>query len=560
MTIWPARLPKSIRQKRRRRSEVRVYDKLAAELEEDFTVFYSSPWLGTDHHGNEKDGECDFLIAHPVLGVLALEVKGGGIEYVPEEMQWWSTDEDGIRHNIKDPVEQARSAKHNIVQKLKDSRRWRSKWIFEAHGVIFPGAARVPRDLGADRPPQIFCCANQFNSGLREWIGQRFAEGKQPKNVEPLGRDGIEALEHILAQPFTLNFSISAAVGESREQLATLEPAQFQILEHIAELPRVLVRGGAGTGKTVVAIEAARRGALYGTKTLLCCHSNPLAADLREKSNSTEFLTVSSFHSMCSTIAREAGIEIPTNDGTASYFSSTLPDLLINAMAVRPDLRWEYIVVDEAQDFEEDWWMAIEAALAPDGRLMIFADSNQQVYGNRRIPLIDLQLSPIRLTRNLRNTRNIHDAAAVHYSGHEIFPDGPAGVAVNWIADEDSERCIEAAYKELRRLVYQEEIPMDDIAVILPDKTLLEKFRIQAATSSFEFSSADQLASANVILDTIRRFKGLERPVIICLLEGNDDAASEMAYVAISRARYFLTVVASRNLLPILQTRRQALK
>ncbi len=76
--LWPRKLPRSVLDDPRRRAEVRVYNRLAEVLNDTFHVFYSSPWLGTDRLGNEKDGECDFLVAHPDHGILAIEVRGEG--------------------------------------------------------------------------------------------------------------------------------------------------------------------------------------------------------------------------------------------------------------------------------------------------------------------------------------------------------------------------------------------------------------------------------------------------------------------------------------------------
>ena len=90
--IWPKLLPQSVLVDPRRSSEVRVFNKLKAGLDDSFHVFYSGPWLATDQFGNEVDGECDFLVAHRELGVLAIEVKGGGISYDPTTSKWQSRD------------------------------------------------------------------------------------------------------------------------------------------------------------------------------------------------------------------------------------------------------------------------------------------------------------------------------------------------------------------------------------------------------------------------------------------------------------------------------------
>ena len=70
--MWPKELPLEVRNSPVRQAEITVFDTLGIALEDDFVVFYSRPWLGEDRFGNERDGECDFLIAHPRLGILAI--------------------------------------------------------------------------------------------------------------------------------------------------------------------------------------------------------------------------------------------------------------------------------------------------------------------------------------------------------------------------------------------------------------------------------------------------------------------------------------------------------
>ena len=543
--LWPRELPVSIRQDRRRGAEVRVYDRLAAVLDDSFTVFYSSPWLGTDHLGNERDGECDFMIAHPRMGYLTLEVKGGGISFDPDERQWWSTDRNGFRFRIKDPVEQARSAKHELLRKLRGTRHWQDRWIHNSHGVVFPDAAAPPCDLGADRPAHIFCCSRELTHGFGAWIEARMQEGAPRHDARGLGRDGIAAFESILAQPFTLSFQIAGAIEADRQQFGVLEPTQFHILETITDIRRAEIRGAAGTGKTIVAIEEARRAAAAGQRTLLTCFGRPLANELTRSAGELENLTVGSFHAVCLNAAETAGLELPPAvHRDRQFFDSILPGLLVDAVTARPDLKWQSVVVDEGQDFQESWWIAIDAALLPGGSLRVFSDSNQRVYARQAVPAADLQLVPIRLFRNLRNTKSIHAAATVHYEGPEIIAEGPDGLAVNWIEADTPDGLITAAYEEVRRLVYQQEVATGEIAVLLPKADWVERFRIKASRSHLEFADCLDLSTDGIVVDTLRRFKGLERPATIIVVGESDLARGELAYVGLSRPRFYLAVVA----------------
>ena len=544
--LWPRKVPRSVKDDPRRKAEVRVYDRLAEVLDDSFHVFYSSPWLGTDRLGNEKDGECDFLIAHPEHGILTIEVKGGReISFDPRDGQWRSTDQGGFVHKIKDPVAQARSAKHEILKRLNDSPRWPSRFVHAAHGVIFPSAGSPPGNLGADRPTRIFCCSRQFHVGFGAWIAERLKAGQRPDNCEPLGRDGIAALERLLAHPFTLSFRIGAALAEADTEFRVLEPSQYQILDMIADIPRALVRGGAGTGKTVVAIEEALRSAAAGRKTLLTCHSRPLASNLERKLKNVENLTVSGFHALCGRISRQAGISAPSGISERELYESALPDALYRAMEAQPALRWDTVIVDEGQDFCEDWWIALDACLLPDGRIRVFMDSNQRVYESAGDGARDLSVVPVRLSRNLRNTKNIHKAASVHYSGPEIVADGPDGLEVSWVSAESPDAKTEAAYRELRRLVLNEEVAPGDIAVLVNGPAARASFLEKSSGTSIPLTDAEIMALEDVVVDTVRRFKGLERPAIVLIVSGDEMDRRELAYVAFSRARAYLCVVSS---------------
>jgi len=56
-------------------AEWRLYDAFARELNDDWLVFHHVKWIGKDDPGRPRDGEADFVVAHPHLGVLVIKVK-----------------------------------------------------------------------------------------------------------------------------------------------------------------------------------------------------------------------------------------------------------------------------------------------------------------------------------------------------------------------------------------------------------------------------------------------------------------------------------------------------
>ena len=164
--MWPRTLPPDVTGNTLRSTECAVFRRLEAVLDDSFDVFYSRPWLGLRPDGEEIDGECDFVIAHAELGMLTLEVKGGAVAYDPRSDRWTSRDRWKVTHNIKNPVQQARSAKHQLLRKLNASPHWKRRRIRARHGVVLPHSLAPPTsDLGADMPQRIFCFVENFKHG-----------------------------------------------------------------------------------------------------------------------------------------------------------------------------------------------------------------------------------------------------------------------------------------------------------------------------------------------------------------------------------------------------------
>jgi len=134
--FYPELLPESVRQNPLRGAERRVYTALAA-LPAPFTVFYSVAWLNRSAQ-DAQDGEADFVVAHPELGLLVLEVKRGGVAYDAGSSQWTSTDHNGAIHPIKSPAQQARANKHTLFNSLRGLPEWENRWRTLGHGVVLP--------------------------------------------------------------------------------------------------------------------------------------------------------------------------------------------------------------------------------------------------------------------------------------------------------------------------------------------------------------------------------------------------------------------------------------
>ena len=140
----------------------------------------------------------------------------------------------------------------------------------------------------------------------------------------------------------------------------------------------------------------------------------------------------------------------------------------------------------------------------------------------------------------------IHAATTRFYSGEPLCAVGPEGRDVECIAVRSPADIEDAVGNVLHRLIAKEHLQPSDIAVLVgssnagaprPEGRGLHTDRIGAVPVT-----KDQVAEpGKVLVDSVRRFKGLERPVIV--LTGIDDLEPEdeksRLYVGLSRARVF---------------------
>jgi len=546
--MFPERVPEHALNDPKRSAEVQVYE-LLKSLPDSYRVFYSVAWLGRRRDGGSKDGEADFVVAHPVRGILILEVKGGVIAFDGHTGEWSSTDRGGRVHAIQDPVAQARNSKHALLRKLKSLPELKKRFLEIGHGVVFPHCSEVKRGLKPDVPAQIVLCDTELRfvdeaiSAIYDhWMGEHAGSHE-------LGDAGCQAIEKLLAPTFELRRTLGQSVRHTDKQFITLTEKQFRILDQLSRNRRMAVCGGAGTGKSLLALEKARRLANEGFRTLLTCFNRPLSEYVRTCVEESEDLHIDTFHQLCSGFSQEAGCAVTRPSGASGaeakkrYFDEELPEALTQAFDRKPELRFDAIVVDEGQDFAENWWMALQMGLNdPDhGICYVFYDDNQRIY--RPHTGFPATLPAFSLTENVRNTRSIHSAAARYYGGPELVAIGPRGEPVEFVRCQDSNDCRRSVVRVLHRLITQESIPPGDIALLSGYTKHRSKLVKDKRIDVFPVQSFHEKDPHKVVYDSVHRFKGLESPVVVLAEIAEVALREDLLYVAFSRARSHLIVV-----------------
>ena len=206
-----------------------------------------------------------------------------------------------------------------------------------------------------------------------------------PQRGRP-GSSGVRILEQLLTEPVELRSLLRNEIAEGDREVVRLTNGQFMLLNTLRHQRRAEIVGGAGTGKTMLAAEKARRLAREGFRTLLVCFNSPLARMLTEETadvaRTTGLLDVSTFHQVCEDLASDAGtLPAKPDPVPPSWFSHSLPRAL-DAALEELGPRYHAIVIDEGQDFEADWLLSLEALLfePKEDVLYVFHDPAQAIY------------------------------------------------------------------------------------------------------------------------------------------------------------------------------------
>ena len=372
-TIFPERLPESIVNDPLRSAERRVYDALS-KLDNKYTVYYSVAWQSRNRHSGVYDGEADFVIAHPDLGVLVIEVKGGRISYDAHLSQWYSTDRKNNRHEIKDPAQQALNSAKTLLRKFQDLPRWGRNWLTIGHAVIFPDSIVDVASLKLDLPSDILIPADKMGSvpqairAIFEYYARKDGTGGK------LGYKRQEMLDNLLAKSFKLSTPLGVELAQEDAHLITLTEQQMGILDVLHNHPRAAIQGCAGSGKTMLALQKAKHLVNQGFDVLLTCFNNALATDLVEKTEGD--FSILHFHGLCRHFADKASIPLINSEGAnQKFYNERMPDVLLEAID-ELGTQFDAIVVDEGQDFRDTWWLPLFSLLrdSQNGIFLVLTD------------------------------------------------------------------------------------------------------------------------------------------------------------------------------------------
>lgn len=523
------------------RAETRVLTALTL-LPAPWQHFHTVEWRTLTRHG-ESIGEADVIVFHPQHGLIVFEIKAGAVEV--REGRWFYAS--GLEMK-QSPFSQARRNRYALIEKLhKRLGRDTVDGLSITHAAWFPEVNWSGPLPGCEIPSRSFLLDRSDLAdpvpALTKLLREAFPDPK------PWTRPQQQVLRDLLAPDCHLLVPLGSRVDDTVSALQRATDEQIRALRLLRSQSRLLVEGGAGSGKTMLAVTLAREHAANGKSVLLTCFNRALALHLSAQLDGVPGLTVCNFHELVKLLAEQSGLgfKVPADDAARrQFFNEDCAELLLNA-AERLDLRFDTLIVDEAADFSPTWWVALETLGAPGFAWYCFFDRRQSVFRQQAQWSPPFVAEPLVLEANLRNARPIGERAAL--LGQCVVPTEfrvEHGPAPQTQLSGDFTEMAGQLRQVLRTLLKRDGLRPEQVVVLAP-------YRHTNATSGWAAGLDEVTLNLDVVnavpgqvrIGTIQGFKGLEADVVI--VAGLDRKAGqhpEWLYVGASRARAALFLLA----------------
>lgn len=513
----------------------RLLEAIPAALEE--AIVFSS--LNLSDHEYKKWGEIDFVVITQ-QGLLAIEVKGGQAHC--DEKGIWRYESRGRRpvERLESPMAQVSDAFFSLREKVLYPAV--GKAVFDAAPtgflVILAKTSRQDASkrglVGGPEMPLELVSTSEDLTGVPEIAGalsRAFAywRKKERRPTRNWSRDEVHQIARAIRPWFDRVAPLSVHVARVREEQFALTEEQYRVLDFSDAVDRLLCIGGAGCGKTMLAVECLRREAKRNPLLVTGTHS--LALHLRS-SMGEEGARVVSYEELerlprgvsCGCLIVDEGQQLTFRDAL-DRLSSVLDRGLRGG-------RWRW-----------------------------FADPNYQVLRTSSFDPQSYQLLKDlsffgALTRNCRNTPQIAETVATVTGASLGAGARGQGPAVEFASSSDPAGQIAAAARAIKVWLEDPEIAPGDIVIVSPRP--LEHSSAHAIGKVAGIAvhpwradwSASGLRRAFVGAATVDDFRGMESPfVVLCDVDSSVEEPERVLYLGMTRANFGLCVLAEHDVI-----------
>lgn len=509
-----------------------------------------------------RTGEIDFCLVHRERGILVIEVKGGVVSY--DGGKSGTTDKSGRFHHHKLPPErQVDRTRHILREGIENLSHWGGRKLDVGWLVAFPETQLEQPFESTSLPPELVLYSSDMNNLPAKINAAYDYWGRKASKGLPL--NGFEhdlVTKYIQPSSKAQRRTLRRELDGIKQDEIELTSAQLTNLRVLRSRSRIEVCGGAGTGKTVVALEHARWLANSGRKTLITCYNLLLGQYLEQQVEGHENLTAMAWEPFCRASIKAAGVSFPVEPpkDTAAikrYYEEQMPQAMRDAYLESAELDiYDAILVDEAQDFPLLWLTdGLEWALKDqaDSVFCMFRDPQQGIF--RKPDDLPADFEEVPMVVNERNTREIHQfGSRFNERSSDTHVGDREGRPVEILEAETPQQVQKQLSRVLHRLVEDEGVDAYDIAVLSGGNRERGPLAEVRQVGNFKLTSDFFAGGSNdIFFDSIHRFKGLEKSVIVLIDLGKhlsgDKSRESVIYVGATRAKGHLVVIESAEVI-----------
>ena len=537
-------------------SEVKILNYLKQFLNDEWRV-YQNFLLDK----NVDDGQIDFLILHQTIGGIVLEVKGGKIEtyFNPDnQYDWVSIDRNHIRYSIKDPYIQSKNQSWTLKKYLRDIKTMMHNFNF-VNAVAFPDIEKLDFESPYINELNTFT-RNSFNTNL----SFQFKKLLQNVQVRPHSETTLNQLHNYLLPIFKSNTTLQSSFDFMDSKFNEATDEQFKAMIELEDNSKLYVKGPAGTGKTLIAINFAKRMLESGKTVLLVCHTQNLGDYLKKTFSEYKKIYVGNIHALLREVnnlvtshsafglekqkekdynlyTRELSNWKAENNNESFDFEVQNLYRLFEIL----DIKLDAVLIDECQDFslETQEALSLTNLYSGDPKFYIFGDPNQ----SQQLDWKPLFTEPTRkLTKNMRNSNEINEFINKLFN-LEVENSGISdnlNVELELLESDDLTLQLEEIKLKLPKVLHKltsEGVKLSQIAILGLHVGHAKEIQNLEALGKKIYEIED------LTVDSSLRFKGLEKDVIVAIFPdykvANVNLLKSQIYTGISRPQKKLIIL-----------------
>ena len=491
-------------------------------------------------------GEIDFILTHPYFGIVLIEVKGHGV--VCKDGTWFRGDK-----KTKDPYTQIEDARGNlnqflfqnieelkpIIKEEKDMRKISSS----IHTlVVFPFLPDF-QNLGMKASK-----SNTLTQTDLDDLSDYFKENIPQKDFGSL--KGIQEKFKDVVLPNVNTAPLRGLTKNLLDQMMASTEEQKIILNAIIDNnSHVAIKGPAGSGKTVLAVEAARQAAEKGEKVLFLCYNQNLSRFLSDLLSGNPLIEVYSLFGLFAKININLK-DVGTSNLTPSDAAPIIADIM-NDNFDKFDTSFDVLIIDEAQDYSSLFWPTFDL-LTENKKWFLFYDTRQAItHSDWNLPELSKQSwTTFPLTKYLRSTKEISQQVLKVYDD-EYNASAISGLEPQYIQLKNKgwEEGLAALVQILTGLFETEKYHASQVQILIPHSRYLEEVEQTSYKPNLKIGAIKEIQ-----IESIHKFKGLESEVVVMILPSIESLESEtttdirsLIYVGMSRATSLLILIGDQE-------------